>query len=169
MAKLSAPRSGHVLSDGQQAVVVSAETNEVVSFNVLDGSRGETRKWEAWAKSGRHQNRYVLSYLPGEGMRRYTLRLVDAFAGEVVQELTTESSGRGAEGLAAAYGRVIDGRYLALLHTDGNTHLWDIQQGRELGVAKLPVMQDLQRHCTRCCWKIKSSCCHGEGKQKRCH
>ncbi len=139
-----APRSGVVLSDGREVLVVSSQSKEIVAFDALDGAKLRTTEWEhgsIWTA----QNRYVLSYTPANDKRLSTVRLVDVFDdNRVVEELTTAISSRGVDGIEASFGRVIDGRYMVMLGTDGKLTLWDVREGRSIGQSELPAMDQLQ-------------------------
>ncbi len=137
----NAPRGGTILSDGRRVLVISPDSGEVVSFDALDGAKLATRQWthgEIWAA----QDRFVLSYTQPDANRKTTLRLVNVFEDQVVQELTTDAANRGTDSIDASFGRVIDGRYLVVLSNQGKLWLWDIRQGIEIGRAELPVMKD---------------------------
>lgn len=138
-----APRSGAILAEGRHVAVVSPEANQVAIFDALDGAKLETRPWAhgtIWAA----QNRYALAYSLADASRRSTVRLVDVFSNTVLHEMTVLAASRGAEATKATYGRVVDGRYLVMLNTEGDLRLWDVQTGRDLGSCELPAMPDLQ-------------------------
>ncbi len=133
----NAPRSGWVLSDGHQVLVISPDSQEVVLFDALDGSKLGTKAWtygDIWTA----QNRCVICYSQPDNNRQTTVRMIDVFADQVVQELTTDVANRGTDTVDASFGRVIDGRYLVVLNNRGELWLWDVQAGREVGRCTLP-------------------------------
>jgi outer membrane protein assembly factor BamB len=137
-----APRSGAVLCDGKRVAVVSSDTNEVVFFDMLDGQKLESTAWthgRIWESMGEH----VLSYVPGEE-RKHQIRLVNPFTDQVLVRRDCLEANRTTTDIPSTYGRVVGGRYLGLLDSDGQSVVWDIKEGREIGQPKLPAYPDLQ-------------------------
>ncbi|MGB7327828.1 MAG: PQQ-binding-like beta-propeller repeat protein [Rubripirellula sp.] len=141
----TAPKSGVVVSDGHRLAVVSSATSEIMYFDLLDGAKKETKPWnfgDAWESIGAN----VLSYRKlGDGdSDRYELTLVNALSGEVLLREETPSSNPSADTGVSAQGKVIGGRYLVTLRSSGETLIWDLAEGREIGRPKLPEFDDLQ-------------------------
>ncbi|MFK8114696.1 MAG: PQQ-binding-like beta-propeller repeat protein [Rubripirellula sp.] len=138
----TAPRSGSVLCDGERVAVISSATKEVVLFNLLDGRKIETRKWEhgnIWEAIGSH----VLSYQPQQEGKN-EVRLVNPFTEELVLKHECYGVNRSGKNAPSTYGRVVDGRYMALLNSDGQATIWDIKEGTQVCQPKLPEYADLQ-------------------------
>lgn len=139
----AAPLSGAVVSDGNQVAVASPETDEVVLYDVLDGSKIESRPWphgKIWDSIGRH----VLCYRPIAGSERYEVVLVDPFADEVKLTKVVDPNNRTNDIKSSAYGRIVDGRYLAMMQSSGEALVWDLVDGREIGTPTFPAHDDLQ-------------------------
>lgn len=139
----AAPLSGTVVSDGNQVAVVSPETDEVVFYDVLDGSKVDSRGWphgKIWDSIGRH----VLCYRPIAGSERYEVSLVDPFTDEVKLSKTVDPNNRTNDIKSSAYGRIVDGRYLAMMESSGEALVWDLVDGREIATPTLPAHDDLQ-------------------------
>jgi outer membrane protein assembly factor BamB len=139
----AAPLSGAVLSDGNQVAVVSPETAEVIFFDVLDGSKIQSRPWshgKIWDSIGRH----VLCYRPVADSDRYEVSLVDPFTDEVKLSKTLDPNNRTNDIKSSTYGRIVDGKYLAMLQSSGEASVWDLVDGREIGSPTLPPHDDLQ-------------------------
>lgn len=144
----SAPVGGMIVCDGNRIAIVSAETKEVVRYDALDGSPLGTEPWtwgEPWAAAGRHVLCATeVAEASGDRPRRYGLRVIDPFANEIKLEHETPGSNRRSERLPAAYGQVVDGRYLGLMDTAGRAKVWDVARGRELAsLDGLPAYDDL--------------------------
>ncbi len=140
-----APKSGAVLSDGERVAVVSPATEEVVFFDLHDGRKLETTKWEhgeIWESIGTN----VLCYRETDEKRRYELNLVNPFTGEVILRDETWSSNRSNTDatVLSGYGRIAGGRFMTILSSDGQAIVWDILEGREVGRPQLPAYPDLQ-------------------------
>ncbi len=141
----AAPKSGAVLCDGERVAVVSPATGELVFFDLLDGRKLESKKWEhgeVWESAGTN----VLCYSDTDEKRKYELKLVNAFNGDVILRRETFSANRSntEAKLPSAYGRVIEARYLALMNNEGGAAVWDLMQGREIGAPEVPVYANLQ-------------------------
>ena len=139
----SAPKSGAVLCDGERVAVVSAETNEVVFFHVLDGRKLESKPWDngtIWESIGTN----VLSYKSTGEKRRFEVRLTNAFTGEVLLRHDTSSENRSSANVDSTYGQILDGRYMTLLENSGQALIWDVMEGLEIGRPMLPEYSDLQ-------------------------
>ncbi len=141
----TAPKSGSVLCDGQRVAIVSDATNEIQFFDLLDGRKLDTTPWQhgtIWAGLGTH----VLSYQELEEQRLFEIKLVNPFTNEVV--LTHRAYGANRSNaetdVPSGYGRVVAGRYMIHLGNDGQTVVWDIMEGREIGRPQLPAYSDLQ-------------------------
>lgn len=138
----TAPRTGSVLCDGERVAVVSSDTDEVVYFDVMDGRKLETKKWghgRIWEAMEEH----VVSYLQQQD-REYEVRMVNPFSGEVALSRQCASANRTTKKVPATYGRVVSGRYVVLLDSDGKAAIWDIKVGKEIGKPTLPAYPDLQ-------------------------
>ena len=141
----TAPKNGSVLCDGRRVAVVTVGSDPRVEyFDLLDGRRLGSAPWnhgKTWAASGSH----VLSY-QGLENGQYEVKLIDAFTADVLHRYETDSAsaGNAAAGVPRTFGRVVNGRYLVLLHTSGETVVWDIDRGREIGRPDLPAYPDLQ-------------------------
>ncbi|TWU49697.1 outer membrane protein assembly factor BamB family protein [Rubripirellula reticaptiva] len=141
----TAPKSGVVVSDGHRLAVVSSATSEIMFFDLLDGAKKETKPWiygDAWESIGAN----VLSYRKlgdGDG-DRYELTLVNALSGKVLLREETPSSNPSADTGVSAQGKIISGRYLAMMRSSGETLIWDLAEGREIGRPKLPAFENLQ-------------------------
>ncbi len=139
----AAPLGGAVVSDGDQVAVVSPETEQVVFFDVLDGSKTELRLWKhgkIWDSIGRH----VLCYKPVPSSERYDVLLVDPFTDEVKLRKTLDPNNRTNESRSSAYGRIVDGRYLAMMESSGEALVWDLVEGRQIASPTFPPHDDLQ-------------------------
>jgi hypothetical protein len=139
----TAPKSGVVLSDSERVAVVSPATGEVTFFDILDGRRLDSAVWEhgeIWESIGNH----VLSYDATDDPTRYEVKVVNPFTREVILRHETWEANRSAEDIPCAYGRVVGGRYLALLDSTGQAIIWDVMEGREIGRPKLPAYPKLQ-------------------------
>ncbi|WP_218933475.1 outer membrane protein assembly factor BamB family protein [Rubripirellula lacrimiformis] len=141
----TAPRSGVVVSNGELVAVVSPVTSEIVFFDVLDGRKVETKRWthgEVWESVGRHVLGYDLVSGAADVAGPFRLVLVDPFTDQVKQQTVTGKTADG-ESAGAAYGRIVDGRYLVMLESSGQALIWDLVDGREIGRPELPAFDDL--------------------------
>ncbi|TWU59056.1 PQQ enzyme repeat protein [Rubripirellula tenax] len=139
----TAPKSGVVLSDGTRCVVVSSATSEVVSFDLLDGRRLDRRPWpygEVWEAAGSH----VLAYRQLDDEVSLELSLVNPLTDQVLLSETTYSSNGSGPDSTVSYGQIVDGRYLALMRSRGESLLWDLVTGQEIGRPKLPDFDDMK-------------------------
>lgn len=142
----SAPKSGFVVSDGDRvAVITSRPTPSVSFFNILDGRKLDSSQWEhgdVWASSSSH----VLCYSPRDSNGKHTISVVDPFSNDVLLEQKTVAAKNSNDNqdVPRAFGRVVEGRYMALLNNDGEAIVWDILEGRELANHQLPAYPDLQ-------------------------
>ncbi|MGI9473165.1 MAG: PQQ-binding-like beta-propeller repeat protein, partial [Rubripirellula sp.] len=139
----TAPKSGSVICDGNRVAVVSSSTDEVAVFDLRDGRKIETRPWKygvIWAAAGSN----VLCYEEAGEDRKYNVRIVDPFHDEVILRQESYSANRSDASIPCSYGRVVAGRYLAMLNNEGESLLWDIRDGIELGRPNFPSYPDLQ-------------------------
>lgn len=139
----SAPKSGVLVSDGHRAAVVSPATREQVFFDLHDGRKLETKPWkygEVWESIGAN----VLAYRKLGDQNSYELTLVNALTDEVLLSQETPSSNPSVEHGLAAQGQIVDGRFLVMLLTSGESMVWDLASGREIGRPKLAAFDDLQ-------------------------
>lgn len=139
----TAPKSGKVVCNGDRVAVVSDENKEVVFFNVRDGQFIEKRVWtngSSWESS----DRYILTIQSNPTDRTVRLRLVDPFEDEVLLEHDSMTVNRSNQDQPCGYGRVIDGRYLVNLQSDGSCIVWDIVQGIEVSRQMLDAHDDLR-------------------------
>jgi hypothetical protein len=138
-----APKSGAVVCDGERVAVVSPVTGEVVFFDLLDGRKLETQKWEHgkyWESIGSH----VLVYRNSGEDVPYELRLVNPFTNEVLLSEKVHGENRTASNKPCGYGRILDGRYLAFMESSGTAFVWDLMEGTQVGRPTLPEHPDLQ-------------------------
>jgi outer membrane protein assembly factor BamB len=138
-----APKNGMVVSDGQRVAVVSDAAGEVVFFAFGDGQKLQSKTWthgKLWKSAGQN----VLSYEADQPSGIYQIKLTDPFADAV--RLQQQSFGVNRTGVAvpAAYGKVIEGRFLCWMQSDGQALIWDIAAGKEIARPKLPAYDDLQ-------------------------
>ena len=142
-----APVGGAVVCDERHVAVVSPDTGEVVTFNLLDGEKRSTKPWEygdVWASSDRYVLAYEATDEQPDSTRRFDVRLIDPIDDEVRLELRTAAANRRSEEVPAAYGQVLDGRYLTLFDTDGVATIWDLVRATEVArVEELPKYPDL--------------------------
>ncbi len=139
----TAPRAGVVLTNGERVAVVSPAIKEVVFFDVLDGRKLETSPWEhgkVWSSVGAN----VLCWKEQETAGRYDIRLINPFSGEVLLQCESDSMNRGNTDVPCAYGRVVVGKYLVLLDSEGQATIWDLVAAREIGRPMLPAYPNLQ-------------------------
>ena len=142
----AAPRSGFVVARDGRIAVVSAAEKKVIVFDALDGRILDSKRWERgdiWAAAGSH----VLCFKKAgrEAQRTiYDVQLVDAFTDDVRLSCTSIEANRTNSALPSSYGRVIAGRYLVMLDTDGQGTLWDLRSGQEIARPKLPAYADLR-------------------------
>ncbi|GAA5509924.1 PQQ-binding-like beta-propeller repeat protein [Novipirellula caenicola] len=137
-----APISGVVLSDGNEVAVVSDSEKKVVFFNLHDGAKLRETAWEhgqIWSSIGEH----VLSYLPTGTSREYEIRLFNPFTNKVKLSKRANEANRTNENIPASYGRLVGGRYLTLLDTEGNAAIWDLISAEEISSLTLPAYPDL--------------------------
>ncbi len=139
----SAPRSGAVLQHEGRVAVVSPANREVVFFDLLDGRRLDSVDWQygpVWATAGNH----VLCYQQEGTTRLHHVKLVDPFAGDVLLQTSALESNRSNADIPCSYGRVVAGRYLAMLDSEGQALVWDLVEAKEISRPKLPAYPDLQ-------------------------
>ncbi len=148
-----APLGGAVVCDDQRVAVVSPEADEVVFFNLLDGEKLASEPWnggDLWAGTGE----YVLCYdqaddaptddAAPETPAMYDIRLIDPFTDDVLLHRRAAPANRRSENVEAAYGQVVEGRYLALFDTEGTAVIWDLVEARQLAeLEDLPKYDDL--------------------------
>ena len=140
----AAPLSGGILCDGDRVAVVSPATDEVVFFDVHDGRKLGVEPWrrgEIWTDIGST----VLSYRETDKAGQFDLLVTDPFNGEVLlqhQAMGANRTTRG-ESNVSSYGRVVDGRYLALLDNGGNSLIWDVVLGKEIAKGFVRAHEDL--------------------------
>ena len=79
-----------------------------------------------------------------ETKRLHGVKLINAFSGNVVLELTTFESNRGNTDIPCSYGRILAGRYLTLLDSEGKATIWDLREGREIASVEVAAYPDLQ-------------------------
>lgn len=134
---MEAPSSGKVVSDGQRVAVVSPALRKTMIFDVADGRVLDTQPFndgKIWAACGSH----VVVHTSIKGSLRYTVKMINPISGETLKSIETWSSSRnGGEG-DSAYGRIVDGRVLAMMDHQGKAIAWDILEGRELFEVALP-------------------------------
>ncbi len=142
----NAPVSGVIVCDETRAAVVSPATSEVAFFDLLDGRKLTTKPWQygdVWESIGRHVLCYQRSEVNGD---EFTLTLIDPLADDadaIRLSTTTHSSNRADRNSPASFGRIVDGRYLAMMESSGDAFVWDLAEGREIGRVKLPPFDDL--------------------------
>ena len=137
-----APASGSVLCDGNEIAVVSDSEKRIVYFNLHDGAKLREVAWEhgqIWSAVGEH----VLAYQPTGTSREYEIRLFNPFTNKVKLNKRANEANRTNENIPASYGRLIGGRYLSLLDTEGNAVIWDLIEANEVSSVKLPAYPDL--------------------------
>ncbi len=137
-----APQSGVVLSDGDRIAVVSPAARRVDFFDLMDGQKLESKKWDhgrVWEASGTN----VLVYQSAPDQMT-DVKLVNPFTDQVVLQHRSYAANRKQVNAPCAYGRVVDGRYMALLASDGEAVVWDLREGREVAKTKLTEYPDLQ-------------------------
>ena len=138
-----APVSGEVLSFGKQIAVVSDKEQRIVFYDVFDGKILRETKWshgEIRAGVGR----YVLAFdSSAADERKYTAKLVDPFKDEVILEKDTWEVNRGSDNLPTSFGRIVDGRWMTMLDTDGTVTIWDLVRGKDVGSTEVPAYENL--------------------------
>ena len=140
----NAPQSGFIVGQGNRIAVVSPIDKRVDYFDLLNGQKLESSQWEygpVWASAGAH----VLAYSATSPNGVHQVRLVDPIADRVVLEHESRAANDRRIIAPGGYGRVVDGRYLAMLDSEGNAIVWDIRQGLEICRTKLAEQNDLQR------------------------
>ncbi|KAA1262044.1 Outer membrane protein assembly factor BamB [Rubripirellula obstinata] len=138
-----APKNGEVVSDGQLVAVVSDAAKRVDFFNIGDGQQQNSTAWnhgKLWTSAGRH----VLSYDVNLQNRIYQTKLVDPFTDQVLLEQQSTGIYRNKAKVPLAYGKIVNGRYLCSMQSDGKALVWDIASGKEVAKLELPEYQDLQ-------------------------
>jgi hypothetical protein len=140
----AAPLSGGVVSDGDRVAVVSPATDEVVFFDVHDGRKLGVEPWsggEIWTDIGSN----VLSYRETDKTGQFDLLVTNPFSGEILLQHQAMGSNRTSpsESNVASYGRVVDGRYLALLDNGGSSLIWDVVLGKEIAKGFVKAHEDL--------------------------
>lgn len=141
-----APSSGRIVTDGHRVAVVEDGDNRegatAVLYAAADGrvlGRRPQPHGDVWAAS----DRYVLATRT-VGANRYVLTLFDPINGLELETLPTFGTGRVADDQPAAAGRVVDGRYLTTLSTDGSVHAWDLLEGRSMWKQNIGRRDDLE-------------------------
>ena len=139
-----APKNGMVVSDGKQVAVVSDAAEKAVFFGLGDGQKHKSIAWEhgkLWKAAGRH----VLSYEVDQRNRTiYDTKLVDPFTDTVLVQMKSTGIYRNNPAMPSSYGKVINGRFLCSLRSDGQALVWDIASGEEVSNIELPEYNDLQ-------------------------
>lgn len=144
-----APTIGHIVADAGRVAIVSYSQSiisSVTRFDLWDGRKLETSDWDygrVWATSGKH----VLAYQLDSQSSSATVRLVDPFTNEVVQQIDAlikrplqQTAGKG-------FGRILQDRYLVLFDSTGRLVIWDLLKGTELcrhETGEMPKLQSMQ-------------------------
>lgn len=140
----NAPKNGVIVFDGNQVAVVSTKSKRVDLFDVMDGRKVDSKPWvheKVWEATESH----VLSYQ--QRADKTTIKLVNPFSGEVLLQTESVGANRGSIDKPSAYGRVVDGTYMALMGSDGQAIVWNLREAVEVANVKLtpyPDLQDLQ-------------------------
>jgi hypothetical protein len=132
------------VSDGDRVAVVSPATDEVAFFDVHDGRKLGVEPWsggEIWTDIGSN----VLSYRETDKVGQFELLVTNPFSGEVLLQHQAMGSNRATTGESnvSTYGRVVGGRYLALLDNGGSTLIWDVVLGKEIAKGFVRAHEDL--------------------------
>ncbi|TWT79068.1 Outer membrane protein assembly factor BamB [Planctomycetes bacterium CA13] len=139
----AAPTNGIVLSNGPEVAVVSEDERRIVFFNSLDGKITRQAPWHhgfIWGGQGK----YVLSYHPTDDIdREYLVLLYDPFADQIVLQRQSAEANRTTIDIPASYGRIVGGRYLAMLDTEGKACVWDLVSAKVVSDVELPAYEDL--------------------------
>ncbi len=139
---LGAPTSGEVLVQGDEVAVVSDEEKRLVFYNLHDGRKVRETVWtqgQIWWGEANH----VLTYASTEVERQYQVRLINPFSGNVLLETSAMESNRTGSNLSSSYGRLLDGRLLTLLDTEGRAIVWNLVDGKEIASLQVEAMPDL--------------------------
>lgn len=137
-----APKNGVVVSDGAQVAVVSDASDQIAFFHFGDGRSLKTDVWtggKLWKATGKH----ILCYSSGKEPKTYEMKLLDPFAGEVRLQQESFGVNRTNSNRPSGMGRVVDGRYLLWMQSDGQALVWDIVSGTEISRPKLPAYDNL--------------------------
>ncbi|WP_197171999.1 outer membrane protein assembly factor BamB family protein [Novipirellula aureliae] len=138
-----APLGGMVLSDGKEIAVISEMEKRVFFYNTLDGSKLREASWDhgmLWAGEGKHALCY--QEIPDRS-REFYVRLVNPFNQNVVLEKTTYEANRTTRSIPGSYGRIVNGRYFAMLDTEGIAEVWDIVDGSRIAKLQTESYEDL--------------------------
>jgi len=136
-----APKSGVIVCDGNQVAVVSSKSKRVDFFDVMDGRKIDSKAWvheKVWEATETH----VLSYQ--QRADKATIKLVNPFSGEVLLETESPGANRGPIDKPCAYGRVVNGTFLALMGSDGRATVWNLHDAVEVANIQLTPYPDMQ-------------------------
>jgi hypothetical protein len=122
----AAPPQGAVVSDGKRvAVVCEPPLSKAVFFDAMDGQKLDEQPWEhgtIWADCGEN----LLCFSPTDDRWEYNLQLVNPLSGEVLLQTVAPSANRGGEDVDRSLAKLVNGRYMILLDTNGNLKVWDL-------------------------------------------
>jgi outer membrane protein assembly factor BamB len=137
-----APKNGIVVSDGHQVAVISDASNQMAFFHFGDGRSLKSESWtggKLWKATGQH----VLCYSSGKAPKTYQIKLLDPFSGEVRLQQESFGINRSSSVRPSGMGRVIDGRFLLWMQSDGQALVWDIVTAQEISRPTLPAYENL--------------------------
>ena len=140
-----APKSGAVISNGEQVAVVSPYLREMALFDLVDGRLLEKKPFkhgEVWKSAGEN----LLCYKLTNEDNVYTVQLVNPFTGETLlsQEANSSNAPNKDSDASVFVSRVFSGHYLVMMSVTGETFIWDLREGREVARAQLPQQENLK-------------------------
>ena len=140
----AAPPQGAVVSDGKRvAVVCEPPLSKVVFFDAMDGQELDEQPWDhgtIWTDCGQN----LLCFSPTDDRWEYSLQLVNPLSGEVLLKTVAPSANRGGDDVDRSLAKLVNGRYMILLDTNGNLKVWDLLGGVQLIDEKIEAYEDLK-------------------------
>lgn len=142
------PGSGVVARDGRVAVI-SEKSDQVISLDWYDGRLIESQPMQfgqLMTTIGHHALIVSSHDESDESVDLYDPQMVEIFdpiAMKRVQSRIASPVNLTDQPRSSGYGKLIEGRYFALLDDNGQLTLWDVLQGKEIADVKIPIRENL--------------------------